>query len=373
MAGRKAGDDCGKKEKTKWAACATALFTLLFVAGSMALGVYAAPQPVPEGSHSLLRAGSAAVQMRAAEYSEALAPAQLTEGGNVENDSKYWNQKGFGSPGNLEGKLTLPAPVKIKKDSFGKKDTLLLGKQKLPAGSRCKVSFSWEGDSGLWICLQNSSGEEKEYFIKNGKAGYIKIQEAGTYKLTVENRTVEPVEKLQGTLRFTTKAAKASEREILDGGAYTGSVVYQNVTIYKKVAEDEFSHIHDVKSNYTSKKIVGAETYMVAFDAEGRPLKLKWYPGEKASYSYLYDWDSNRIVSGKTGDFVPGGWTLDIMGDDANAKKVAYVLYCDQKIFFGDGSAWENPDIKKWLKKYSGKKTEIEELEHYYPYVQKIE
>lgn len=154
------------------------------------------------------------------------------------------------------------------------------------------------------------------------------------------------------------------------------TVVYEKVTMHHPSAgEDGYPYIHDIRTNNTAKTIVKTEVGMLAYDKSGNPLKLNWYSldtNEAPSYEYLYDWDSTEIMPGQT-DNVDGGWNFNILDTDQSVKKIAYVLYCDRKITFSDGTVWENPDYEAWHENYSGKKVSVQLLDNYYPYVQIIE
>lgn len=153
-------------------------------------------------------------------------------------------------------------------------------------------------------------------------------------------------------------------------------VTYENVSLqYYKKAAKKLPYIHESRVNNTSKTIKSTERGMLAFDKNGKPLKIKWNGLDseaKPTYYFLYDWDKTKILPGKKDD-VNGGWSLNEDGTDKNAAKIAYVLYCDKKIRFSDGTSWNNPNYNAWLKKYKGQKISVKELKNYYPYVQTIE
>ncbi|MNZ92433.1 hypothetical protein D3C78_1114590 [compost metagenome] len=169
----------------------------------------------------------------------------------------------------------------------------------------------------------------------------------------------------------STTAASPDKKKTVDQ-----TVVYENVTMYHPSAgEDAYPYVHDIRTNNTTKTIVKTEVGMLAYDKNGNPLKLNWYSldtDEESSYDYSYDWDSTQIMPGQT-DNVDGGWSFNILGADQNVKKIAYVLYCDRKITFSDGTVWENPKYEAWHENYSGKKVSVKLLSNYYPYVQTIE
>lgn len=152
-----------------------------------------------------------------------------------------------------------------------------------------------------------------------------------------------------------------------------GTVVYDSVELLQYEGESGHPYIHEIKTNGSSRKIVGCRQGMLAFDKYGNPLKIDWMSLDselESEYFHLYEEDSAAIGPGETYD-VPGGWSLNIMGLDPEAANIAYVLYCDKEITFEDGSVWENPDFADWRSAYEGKKTDVQTLENYYPYEQK--
>lgn len=157
------------------------------------------------------------------------------------------------------------------------------------------------------------------------------------------------------------------------------SVVYESVEVlqydgYPELGIEGTPYIHDIKTSHTEKKIVSSQRGMLAFDQYGDPLKIEWYgvnPNYEASYFFLYDWDESEINPGGTDDIV-GGWSLDVYGSEEKVKKIAYVLYCDKEITFEDGTVWKNPSFQQWRSTYEGEIIEVNILDNYYPYVQKI-
>ena len=67
-----------------------------------------------------------------------------------------------------------------------------------------------------------------------------------------------------------------------------------------------------------------------------------------------------------------GGWSLNIFDNDSEVGKIAYVLYVNKEVAFDDGTVWVNPDFEKWRTAYEGQKIDVDILENYYPYEQKI-
>lgn len=153
------------------------------------------------------------------------------------------------------------------------------------------------------------------------------------------------------------------------------AVIYENVEMRRYEGESGHPYIHDIKTNGTDRGIAGYKQGKLAFDRDGNPLKIDWWSLDtdlEYEYFYLYENDSSGLASGGTED-VFGGWSLNLMGEDDNVADISYILYCDKEITFEDGTIWENPDFEGWLSAYCGKKTDVNVLESYYPYVQKID
>lgn len=153
------------------------------------------------------------------------------------------------------------------------------------------------------------------------------------------------------------------------------AAIYENVEMRRYEGESGHPYIHDIKTNGTDRGIAGYKQGKLAFDRDGNPLKIDWWSLDtdlEYEYFYLYENDSSGLASGGTED-VFGGWSLNLMGEDDNVADISYILYCDKEITFEDGTVWENPDFEGWLSAYCGKKTDVNVLESYYPYVQKID
>jgi hypothetical protein len=158
----------------------------------------------------------------------------------------------------------------------------------------------------------------------------------------------------------------------------TQTVVYEKVEIRQYEGENGHPYIHDIKTNNTTKKIMDCQYGMLAFDEEGNPVQIDWWSLDTEldnTWFYLNSADSTVIAAGETTtdntDEV-GGWSLNFFGEDSAVEDVAYVLYCDKEIIFEDGTVWKNPNFKKWLVAYEGKKVDVHVLKSYYPYKQKI-
>lgn len=150
------------------------------------------------------------------------------------------------------------------------------------------------------------------------------------------------------------------------------TVIYDTVGV-RHYEEGQHPYIHNTKTNETTKKIVGYEYGMLAFDKEGNPLKIDWWSLDteaESTYFYLAE-DLSEIVPAETHDS-GGGWSLNLLGTDLSVEQIAYVLYCDKEVTFEDGTVWTNPDFDNWRATYEGKKVDVNILNNYYPYAQNI-
>lgn len=246
-----------------------------------------------------------------------------------------------------------------------------LGARHLPAGAICLPALSWEGGASLWAVCSTRDGERLEYpILKDGPgAGAFVIEEAGDYTVALRNCSGSAAKNLTGKLTFPRQAPAP------DPAPSAPSLVLQGVQVYHPAAgEGGYSYLHEVATNNTGKRIAAYECGMLAFDQNGAPLSLDWFSLDsdyEPSYDYLYDWGGSGPAPGET-DNEPGGWTLDIRGDDPEAKKVAYALYCYKTITFEDGSVWKNPDYQSWLTAWRGKRAEVQALQSYYPHIETI-
>lgn len=143
--------------------------------------------------------------------------------------------------------------------------------------------------------------------------------------------------------------------------ADTAAVVYEQVEI-RHYEDGGAPYLHAALTNQTAKNIVSMERSMLAYDREGKPLKLVWDFLDSScepSYEYICEYDFH-LSSGGTDDS-EGGWSLE------EESPVAYALYCPKSITFADGSFWENPYYKAWRDTWCGKEADPELLESYYP------
>ncbi|WP_343210355.1 M56 family metallopeptidase [Anaerolentibacter hominis] len=142
--------------------------------------------------------------------------------------------------------------------------------------------------------------------------------------------------------------------------------------------EPGYPYLHPVYTNRTDQTVTKIQYSMLAFDKDGQPLKIKWFPMDSSfriAYSYMTDEELN-LKPGKTYD-VRGGWSLYPSGDwaeltreekkEEGSARVVYSMYCISQITFKDGSKWVNPDFENWKDTYTGKKAEVSFLQNYYP------
>jgi len=270
-------------------------------------------------------------------------------------------------------------PIQISVNELNPSGKISLGAQSLSTGTVCNVSLTWSGDKNLWAICESGTETQKEYAITNGNRTSFIIEKDGSYKVAIRNCSPNTLYDVKGSISFSTAENNKKSTSVASPDAKTAdnqSVVYENVTIYHPSSEeDAYPYIHNIRTNNTTKTIVKTEVGMLAYDKKGKPLKINWYSTDSngvPSFDYLFDWNATKIIPGQT-DNVTGGWTLNISGTDQNVEKIAYLLYCDKKITFSDGTVWENPYYDTWLKNYRGKKVSVKLLNNYYPYVQVIE
>lgn len=165
------------------------------------------------------------------------------------------------------------------------------------------------------------------------------------------------------------------------------SVSYDNVEV-RHYKDGNAPYVYWARSNTTDKTIAEIRFTMLAFDQDGQPLFLPWTVHDSsAGYSYdgMCDWEPVDFKPDGKADSNAGfeeggyslGWSMDIFGKDTPElrklfSRVSYVLCCDRQILFEDGSVWDNPGYEDWLETYKGKKTELSELQNFYPSVNKV-
>jgi beta-lactamase regulating signal transducer with metallopeptidase domain len=270
------------------------------------------------------------------------------------------------------------SPIRINNKDLAPGGKISLGSQSLLSGTTCQVLLTWTGNGNLTVLCTSSKGVEKSYPIENSKVTTFQIDVDGEYTIAVKNSSISKNENVNGSIRFEQSAAKHQSQNTANpaqSNTSTGqTVVYENVEMRRYEGENGHPYIHEIKTNNTTKKVVGCQQGMLAFDKDGNPLEIDWWSLDTEldnTYFYFYEGDSSVIASDETSDVI-GGWSLNFFGEDLAVDKIAYVLYCDKEITFEDGTVWKSPDFEKWLATYEGRKTDVNVLKNYYPYEQKI-
>ncbi len=94
------------------------------------------------------------------------------------------------------------------------------------------------------------------------------------------------------------------------------TIIHESAEI--RFYDDGSPYLHDVLTNYTDQTITETEYCLLAYNADGQPLKLKWDFMDSSSapaYSHLVRTGWLNILPGQTEDY-QGGWSLE----DAAAK-----------------------------------------------------
>lgn len=184
--------------------------------------------------------------------------------------------------------------------------------------------------------------------------------------ISVGAYTLSAVEKTNASL------SPQSGRDALQPRAATAqTVAYQTAELRR--GGGDFVYVAGARVNHTRQKIVSCDRAMLAYDQDGNPLALDWWArDEEINAAFLW------VHSGFTNEVPPGqkekqtrGWRLNA-ATDPQVQNVAYVLFCDKKMIFEDGTVWENSAYEKWRSTYEGKKTDVSVLKNYYPYEEKI-
>lgn len=268
-------------------------------------------------------------------------------------------------------------PIRVSGKDLAPGGKISLGAQALTSGTECKAVFTWSGNSGLTVLCTSSGGAAKSLPLESGKATTFQVEVDGEYTIAVKNNSTHTVSNVNGSIEFKHSAQLPQPQSSNSPAALNPStaqtVVYETVEMRRYEEADGHPYIYDTMVNHTTKRIVGGQYGMLAFDKDGNPLKIDWWGLDTdAESTYFYLADSPREIDpAKTYD-VRGGWSLNIRGTDLNAEKIAYVLYCNKEITFEDGTVWSNPDFDGWRSTYEGKKTAVSALKGYYPYEQKI-
>lgn len=178
----------------------------------------------------------------------------------------------------------------------------------------------------------------------------------------------------------TDLAADIVVQENNSGIKETMSITHESADIL--YYENGSPYIHDILTNNTDKRITETEYCMLAYNANGLPLKLHWNffdSSTESSYENLVR-TKTSILPNQTEDY-NGGWSLydgELMEnmpkvESGETDNVTYALFCLKQVVFEDGTIWNNPDYDSWFKEYMGKEINIDELQNYYPYNYELE
>ena len=165
-------------------------------------------------------------------------------------------------------------------------------------------------------------------------------------------------------------------KEPSDNAGQTEFIVHESADIL--YYENGYPYIHDILTNHTGSTITETEYCMLAYDADGMPLKLYWNfldSNAECSYDCVVRTEDVNLLPGQTENY-RGGWSLyegEKMGDrlwvgEGEANQAAYSLFCLKEVAFEDGSVWSNPEYDDFLQTYAGRQTDVEALKSYYPY-----
>lgn len=283
------------------------------------------------------------------------------------------------SSADLENISTV-SPIIIDTNMIEPGGKIALGSQRLLTGTVGQVSLEWDGDSNLTVLCTPPNGVDKAYHIENGKTFTFQVDADGEYTVAVKNVNENNIRNIKGNITFeqnalTQQPSRDANVASQVSTANEQTVIYQNTEIRQYEGEGAHPYIHDIRTNNTDKTIIEIEHVMLAFDKYGEPLKVDWWSqgtSQDSFYLCLYREDFMKFLPGEKMDMF-GGWSLNIMGKDPAVDQIAYVLFCDKEITFEDGSVWKNPDSDEWLQTYEGKTIDVEVLENYYPYEQKID
>lgn len=268
-------------------------------------------------------------------------------------------------------------PIRISGKDLAPGGKVSLGAQTLTTGTECRALFTWSGSSRLTVLCTSAGGTAKSLPLESGKVTTFQIEADGEYTIAVKNNNAHTVSNVNGSITFTSGAQpfqpQSTDAPTALNPLAQQAVVYEAVEMRRYEGADGHPYIHDTRANNTTKKIVGGQYGMLAFDKEGNPLKINWWSLDtdgESTYFYL-DSSPKEIDPIATYD-VRGGWSLNLLDTDSSVAQIAYVLYCDKEITFEDGTVWTNPNFDSWRSTYEGKKTDDSALKGYYPYEQKI-
>lgn len=159
------------------------------------------------------------------------------------------------------------------------------------------------------------------------------------------------------------------------------SIVYESADIL--YYENGYPYIHDILTNNTDNTITETEYCMLAYDTDGEPLKLYWNfldSSAECSYDFVVRAENVNLLPKQTENYC-GGWSLydgEKMADkifvgNGEANQVAYTLFCLKEVIFDNGFVWSNPEYDNFCQTYTGKQTDVNILQNYYPYTYHLE
>lgn len=269
---------------------------------------------------------------------------------------------------------TMVSPIRISGKDIAAGGKISLGSQLLTAETDCKILLTFTGDNKLTVLCVSAKGATKSRLVESGKLTTLRIEAGGEYTISVKNDNAHTIDSVKGTIEFMqSPQSQSSNIPASLNVSNSQAVTYSNVEMRRYGGADGHPYIHNTKVNETNKKIIGYKCGMLAFNKNGKPLKIDWWSLDteaKSTYFYLNE-SSTEIAPNETYE-VFGGWSLNLFGIDSAVEKIAYVLYCDKEVTFEDGTIWKNPNFDSWYSTYEGKKVDVNILKGYYPYEQTI-
>jgi len=206
---------------------------------------------------------------------------------------------------------------------------LQMGSYQLNTDDSYTLTIGWQDGSDTFkIYLVGKDGYQIEYTLSNGEPVNIKVPKSQLYYFEApRNRKTGNMTSLSYSFSIAGTISNDLTTEVSTKvPENTQNIVYENVEMRRYESENGHPYIHDIKTNNTSKTIVGHQRGMLAYDKDGKPLKIDWncFDGPDSTFYFLYDWDSNEILSSETRD-VFGGWSLNYGGNDPSVNEIAYL------------------------------------------------
>ncbi len=115
--------------------------------------------------------------------------------------------------------------------------------------------------------------------------------------------------------------------------------------VYKSLYPDM---MEVVVRNQTQKTIKNMEISMLAYDANGLPIKIEPQFGFQSNYEHIGTAENVNITPNSTAgeDY---GWSL------ADPHNIDTLIACVKTVEYYDGTTWENPYYEFWLEEYKEK------------------